>query len=183
MGSPGRPVPVSMGLFAEMQRRNVFKVAFVYLFGAALAYWLSVVVQTQLGLPWWTSRLIALLLCVGFPAALIFAWVYEITPSGLKKAIDVDQTQSIVFKTGQKLNAALAVVIVLGAVAMVADRLLPELAVVEPPPPPKPLKPGDLVGLVVPHCDPTINFFDWYHCLRGDALVEVWPIEARGCSS
>ena len=127
-----------MGLFAEMRRRNVFKVAFVYLFGAALAYWLSVVVQTQLGLPWWTSRLIALLLCVGFPAALIFAWVYEITPSGLKKAIDVDQTQSIVFKTGQKLNAALAVVIVLGAVAMVADRLLPELAVVEPPPPPAP---------------------------------------------
>jgi len=42
---------------------------------------------------------------------------------------------------------------------------------------------GDLVGLVVPHCDPTINFFDWYHCVRGDDLVDIWPIEARGCSS
>jgi D-serine deaminase-like pyridoxal phosphate-dependent protein len=46
-----------------------------------------------------------------------------------------------------------------------------------------PLKPGDLIGLVVPHCDPTINFFDFYHCVRGDALVDLWPIEARGCSA
>jgi D-serine deaminase-like pyridoxal phosphate-dependent protein len=51
------------------------------------------------------------------------------------------------------------------------------------PPGSAPLKPGDLVGLVVPHCDPTINFFDWYHCVRGDELVELWPIEARGCSA
>ncbi len=156
-----------MALFAEMRRRNVFKVAFVYLFGAALVYWLSVVVQTQLGLPWWTSRLIALLLCVGFPAALIFAWVYEITPSGLKKAIDVDQTQSIVFKTGQKLNAALAVVIVLGTVAMVADRLLPELAVVEPPPPPAPVFDAPASARVPPE----IASFTLANGLR----VIVWP--------
>jgi len=156
-----------MGLFAEMRRRNVFKVAFVYLFGAALAYWLSVVVQTQFGLPWWTNRLIALLLCVGFPAALIFAWVYEITPSGLKKAIDVDQTQSIVFKTGQKLNAALAVVIVLGAVAMIADRLLPELAVVEPPPPPAPV----FDAPAGPRVPPEIASFTLDNGLR----VIVWP--------
>ncbi len=51
------------------------------------------------------------------------------------------------------------------------------------PPGSAPLHPGDLVGLVVPHCDPTINFFDFYHCVRGDALVELWPIEARGCSA
>src|SRR3546814_3649047 len=44
-------------------------------------------------------------------------------------------------------------------------------------------KPGDLVGLVVPHCDPTINAFDWYPCVRGDVLVDIWPIEARGCSA
>jgi len=46
-----------------------------------------------------------------------------------------------------------------------------------------PLKPGDLVGLVVPHCDPTINAFDFYHCVRGDELVDIWPIEARGASA
>ena len=126
-----------MSLLSELRRRNVLKVAFVYIVAAALLYWLAVVLQTQMHLPWWSSRLLGILLVIGFPLALIFAWVYEITPGGLKKAIEVDQTQSIVFKTGQKLNAALAVLVVLAAVAMIADRLLPELAVVEPPPVPE----------------------------------------------
>ena len=126
-----------MAFLTELRRRNVLKVAFLYAVAAALLFWLAVVVQTQLELPWWSSRLVAGALVLGFPIALIFAWVYEITPGGLRKAIDVDQTQSIVFKTGQKLNAALAVMVVLGAVAMVADRLLPELAVVPPPPVPE----------------------------------------------
>ncbi len=126
-----------MFLLTELRRRNVFKVAVAYIVAAALFYWLAVVLQTQLDLPWWTNRLVGILLVVGLPLALIFAWVYEITPAGLRKAVDVDQTQSIVFKTGQKLNAALAVLVVLAAVAMVADRLLPELAVVEPPPVPE----------------------------------------------
>ena len=52
------------------------------------------------------------ILAVGFPVALWFAWTYEITPVGLKRAADVDQTQSIVYKTGQKLNAAVAVLVV-----------------------------------------------------------------------
>ncbi len=125
---------MSMPSIAELSRRNVFKVAFVYIVGAALLYWLAVVANTQLELPWWFSRLVGILFVVGFVPALIFSYVYEITPYGLKKAIDVDQTQSIVFKTGQKLNASLAVLVVLAAVAMIADRLLPELAVVEPPP-------------------------------------------------
>ena len=126
-----------MAFLTELRRRNVLKVAFLYLVAAALIYWLAVVVQTQFVLPWWFSRLVGGALLLGFPIALIFAWVYEITPAGLRKAVDVDQTQSIVFKTGQKLNAALAVMVVLGAVAMIADRLLPELAVVPPAPVPE----------------------------------------------
>ena len=126
-----------MAFLTELRRRNVLKVAFLYVVAAALLYWLAVVVQTQFELPWWSSRLIGGALLLGFPLALIFAWVYEVTPGGLRKAVDVDQTQSIVFKTGQKLNAALAVMVVLGAVAMIADRLLPELAVVPPPPVPE----------------------------------------------
>ena len=108
-----------MAFLTELRRRNVLKVAFLYVVAAALLFWLAVVVQTQLELPWWSSRLVAGVLIL------------------LRKAVDVDQTQSIVFKTGQKLNAALAVMVVLGAVAMVADRLLPELAVVPPPPVPE----------------------------------------------
>ena len=42
------------------------------------------------------------------------------------------------------------------------------------------LKPGDPVTLTVPHCDPTVNLYDTYHILRGDTLVDLWPVSARG---
>jgi D-serine deaminase-like pyridoxal phosphate-dependent protein len=43
------------------------------------------------------------------------------------------------------------------------------------------LKIGDLVEFLTPHCDPTINLYDRYHCVRGDTLVDIWPVDARGC--
>ena len=46
-----------------------------------------------------------------------------------------------------------------------------------------PLKPGDVVSCVVPHCDPTVNLYDVYHCVRGDTLEAIWPVEARGKSA
>jgi D-serine deaminase-like pyridoxal phosphate-dependent protein len=39
---------------------------------------------------------------------------------------------------------------------------------------------GDLVGLVAPHCDPTVNLHDWFHVMEGQRLIDVWPIDARG---
>ncbi len=124
-----------MSLYSELRRRNVFKVASLYVIAGLLLIWFTWVARTQFGLPFWAEEFVTVLVIVGFPVAIIFAWVYEVTPTGLKKAVDVDQTQSIVFKTGQKLNAAIMVTVGLAIVAMVADRLLPDLAV---PPPPEP---------------------------------------------
>jgi D-serine deaminase-like pyridoxal phosphate-dependent protein len=45
------------------------------------------------------------------------------------------------------------------------------------------LQPGDVVSCVVPHCDPTVNLYDRYHVVRGETLVEIWPIEGRGRSA
>jgi 3-hydroxy-D-aspartate aldolase len=42
------------------------------------------------------------------------------------------------------------------------------------------LNAGDVITCVVPHCDPTVNLYDCYHCVRGDMLKAIWPIEARG---
>jgi len=42
------------------------------------------------------------------------------------------------------------------------------------------LKLGSKIELVTPHCDPTINLHDYYHCVRGNVLVDIWPIDARG---
>lgn len=44
----------------------------------------------------------------------------------------------------------------------------------------KALQPGDPVSLTVPHCDPTVNLYDFYHVVSGDTLIDVWPVSARG---
>ncbi len=121
-----------MSLFSELRRRNVLKVALLYAVTSLLLVWIVNHAVSGGMLPLWASDFMLLLLAIGFPVALIFAWVYEITPQGLKKGVDVDQTQSIVYKTGQKLNAAVAVLAVLGVAALIGERLLPEFELILP---------------------------------------------------
>jgi zinc protease len=121
-----------MALFAELRRRNVLKVALLYVVASWLILWFVQNTGEVLGLPSWTNFFLSLLLLIGFPVALLFAWTYEITPSGLRKAINVEQTQSIVYKTGQKLNAAVAVLLVLGVLALLGEGLLPKFEFLVP---------------------------------------------------
>jgi len=44
------------------------------------------------------------------------------------------------------------------------------------------LQPGDPVSLTVPHCDPTVNLYNFYHVVAGDTLVDIWPVSARGAA-
>jgi zinc protease len=125
MGGPGTTITI-MSLFSELRRRNVFKVLLVYLIAGWLIIKLLHHLHPVIGLPHWIEKLVGLILIVGLPLALYFAYIYEFTPVGLKKTVDVDQTQSIVYKTGQKLNAALAVVTVLLLASVVVGRLFPE---------------------------------------------------------
>jgi len=72
-------------VWAELRRRNVVKVAVAY---AIVAWLLIEVVSTtfpMLRLPEWAATLVTVLLVIGFPVALIFAWAYELTPGGLKR--------------------------------------------------------------------------------------------------
>ena len=121
-----------MALFAELRRRNVLKVALLYVVAAWLIVWFVGAIQESVIVPIWTEAFVHILLAVGFPVALWFAWTYEITPGGLKKAVDVDQTQSIVYKTGQKLNAAVAVLLVLGLLTVFGSRLMPKFEFLVP---------------------------------------------------
>jgi len=121
-----------MSLFSELRRRNVLKVALLYAVASLLLLWIVGHAVSGGILSVWASDYMLLLLAIGLPVALIFAWVYEITPQGLKKGVDVDQTQSIVYKTGQKLNAAVSVLAVLGVAALIGERLLPEFELILP---------------------------------------------------
>ena len=125
---------ITMSLFSELRRRNVLKVALLYAVTSLLVAW-AVDHAVSGGIaPPWATEFVLLLLAIGFPVALIFAWVYEITPQGVKKGLEHDQTQSIVYKTGHKLNAAVAVLGVLGVAALIGERLLPEFEFVRPEP-------------------------------------------------
>jgi TolB-like protein len=72
-----------------------------------------------------------MLLILGFFPALIFAWVYEMTPDGLKREADVDRTQSQTPETGKKINTVIIVLLVIAISGLIADRLVPETTVVE----------------------------------------------------
>src|SRR5256885_13562807 len=89
--STGKPERVdergreSINFFAELKRRNVYKVAVVY----AVVAWLLMQVASQIfpffEIPNWVVRLVVLLLVIGFPIALIIAWVFEVTSEGIKR--------------------------------------------------------------------------------------------------
>ncbi len=76
--------------FAELKRRNVYKVAVAY----AVVGWLLVQVTTQVfpifEIPNWALRLIVLAIIIGFPIALVIAWAFELTPEGIKRTEDAD---------------------------------------------------------------------------------------------
>jgi TolB-like protein len=76
--------------FAELKRRNVYKVAVAY----AIVGWLLVQIATQvfpfLEIPNWVVRLVIVLVAAGFPIALVIAWAFELTPEGIKRTEDVD---------------------------------------------------------------------------------------------
>jgi TolB-like protein/Tfp pilus assembly protein PilF len=78
--------------FAELKRRNVYKVAVAY----AVVGWLIVQIATQvfpfLEIPNWVVRLVIILVAIGFPMALIIAWAFELTPEGIKRTGDVDRS-------------------------------------------------------------------------------------------
>jgi predicted Zn-dependent peptidase len=121
-----------MAVFAEIRRRNVLKVAMLYAVASWLILWFAKHTGEVLGLPAWGEKFLWLVIAIGFPVALLFAWTYEFTPSGLKRAVDVDQTQSIVYKTGQKLNAAVAVLLVLGLLSLFGESFLPKFEFLVP---------------------------------------------------
>ncbi len=79
--------------FAELKRCNVYKVAIAYV----VVGWLLIQVATQVfpffEIPNWAVRLVVLAIVIGFPVALIIAWVFELTPEGLKSTEDVETEQ------------------------------------------------------------------------------------------
>jgi len=93
-----------MSLFAELKRRNVIRMAGLYLVGAWLVVQVSSTVLPMFDAPAWLPRSIVIVLAVGFIPALIFSWVFELTPSGIKRDAEVSPEESIAPQTARRMD-------------------------------------------------------------------------------
>ncbi len=113
-------------VWAELRRRNVVRVAVAYAIASWLILQLTDVLIPLLSLPEWVGKFVLLMLVVGFALALFLAWVYELTPEGLKKEKDVDRSQSITHVTGRKLDFSIMAIMALALVYFAYDKFLLE---------------------------------------------------------
>ena len=112
-----------MSLFAELRRRNVIRVAIAY---ALIAWVLLQAADFALDLidaPGWVLQALAVLAVIGLPAVLVFSWVFEMTPEGIKREKEIDRSASITAQTGRKLDKAIIGALVLAVGYLLVDKL------------------------------------------------------------
>jgi hypothetical protein len=93
-----------MGLVSELRRRNVFRMAVLYVVAAWLIMQVAEVLIALAKLPDWIGPTTLMLLAIGFPIAVIVSWFYEITPEGISLEKDVESGESITHVTGRRLD-------------------------------------------------------------------------------
>jgi TolB-like protein/Tfp pilus assembly protein PilF len=99
--------------FAELKRRNVYKVAIAYAIVAWLLLQAASILFPTFEAPPWTMKVFVAVIALGFPIALVLAWAFELTPEGIKRAEDVDLSKSVRRKTGRKLDFFIIAVLLL----------------------------------------------------------------------
>jgi TolB-like protein/Tfp pilus assembly protein PilF len=108
----------------ELQRRNVMRMAGLYLVGAWLVTQVASTLFPTFGAPDWALRILVIVLALAFVPALLFAWVYELTPEGLKRESEVERNASITPQTGQRMEHAIVVLLALALGYFAFDRFV-----------------------------------------------------------
>lgn len=100
-----------MSLFSELKRRNVVRVGIAYVVIGWVIAQIAEFAFENFGAPDWVLKSVVVLLLLGLPLVLFFAWAFEITPDGVKREKDVDRSQSITTQTGRKLDRTIIAVL------------------------------------------------------------------------
>jgi TolB-like protein len=108
--------------FAELKRRNVYKVAAAYAVVAWFVIQAASIVFPVFEAPPWTMKAMITLVAVGFPIALVLAWAFELTPEGFVRSDEVAPRDSIARRTGRKLDFLIIAVLAAVIALLVADR-------------------------------------------------------------
>ena len=103
-----------MTFYQELKRRNVFRVGAAYIVAAWLLIQVAETIFPLFGYGDTPARIVVILLVIGFPLFLVFSWVFELTPEGLKKEKDIDRAASVVRKTDKQLDRIIIVLLALG---------------------------------------------------------------------
>jgi TolB-like protein/Tfp pilus assembly protein PilF len=114
-----------VSLIAELKRRNVFKAGAAYLALGWVVTQVTAAVVPALNLPDSLNAIVVWIGMIGFPFVVMFSWIYELTPEGLKRESEVDRSRSITRETGRKLDFVIIVLLVAAITVTVLDRLLP----------------------------------------------------------
>ena len=114
-----------MSLITELKRRNVVRMALLYAVAGWVILQIADVLFEQLGVPPWAFRLVFGLLVLGFPIALIFSWIFELTPDGVKRTGNVESGDSVVGQTGQRMNLLIVALLVIAIGLLAANRFSP----------------------------------------------------------
>ena len=113
-----------MSFFAELRRRNVFRVGAAYLVAAWLIIQLVETIFPAFGFGDSAVRLAVIVLGIGFVPVLILAWAFEITPEGIKRDEEVDRSRAINSDTGRRLNRALVVLLITAVGYFAVDKFV-----------------------------------------------------------
>ncbi len=111
-----------MSLFSELKRRNVIRVGIAYVLMAWVLLQGADFALDLIGAPEWVIRALAVVIAIGLPITLFFAWAFEMTPEGIKRDHEVDRSQSIAPQTGRKLDRAIIVFLAVALVLVLAER-------------------------------------------------------------
>ena len=113
-----------MSFLTELKRRNVLRMAGLYLVGAWLITQVASTVLPMFGAPDWLPRSIVILLLIGFVPTLIFSWIYELTPEGIRRDADVTPEQSIAPQTARRMDRMIMAVLICALVYFGIDKFV-----------------------------------------------------------
>jgi TolB-like protein/Tfp pilus assembly protein PilF len=113
-----------VSLVAELKRRNVIRMAGLYLVGAWLIVQVASTVFPAFEMPGWALRGVILLLAIGFIPALVLSWIFELTPAGLKRDGDVLASESIAPQTARRMDRMIIVVLLVALAYLAADKFV-----------------------------------------------------------
>ena len=113
-----------MGLLGELKRRNVIRMAGLYLVGAWLVTQVAGTLLPMFEAPGWVARTVVIFIAIGFVPMLVFSWIYELTPDGLKRDTEVPPERSMTQQTGRRLDFAIIAVLLVAVVYFAVDRFV-----------------------------------------------------------